>query len=155
MYRDCALQMQFPRLQESVLYAGHFHLHHTDIEWTTILPEKSLSGCRKTWLFKTGAGFYWKCDSAAYLSKDIQCYMGNSLWRMPRSSFLQVPNSLTLSERWRASCRWRNKPMRLYLINPSNPLVSIVNVKESRWRRTSGVILGEFVFFNRVKGNSA
>ncbi|MBU4566622.1 MAG: cobalamin-dependent protein [Proteobacteria bacterium] len=25
--------------------------------------------------------------------------------------------------------------MRLYLINPSNPLVSIVNVKESRWNR--------------------
>ena len=25
--------------------------------------------------------------------------------------------------------------MRLYLINPRNPLVSIVNVKESRWNR--------------------
>jgi hypothetical protein len=25
--------------------------------------------------------------------------------------------------------------MRLYLINPSNPLVSIVKVKESRWNR--------------------
>ena len=25
--------------------------------------------------------------------------------------------------------------MRLYLINPSNPLVSIVNVNESRWNR--------------------
>jgi hypothetical protein len=25
--------------------------------------------------------------------------------------------------------------MRLYLINPSNPLVGIVNVKESRWNR--------------------
>ena len=25
--------------------------------------------------------------------------------------------------------------MRLHLINPSNPLVSIVNVKESRWNR--------------------
>ena len=25
--------------------------------------------------------------------------------------------------------------MRLYLINPSNPLVSIVNVKDSRWNR--------------------
>jgi hypothetical protein len=25
--------------------------------------------------------------------------------------------------------------MRLYLINPSNPLVTIVNVKESRWNR--------------------
>src|SRR5512136_3456190 len=25
--------------------------------------------------------------------------------------------------------------MRLYLINPSNPLVSIVNVRESRWNR--------------------
>ena len=25
--------------------------------------------------------------------------------------------------------------MRLYLINPSNPLVSIVHVKESRWNR--------------------
>jgi hypothetical protein len=25
--------------------------------------------------------------------------------------------------------------MRLYLINPSNPLVNIVNVKESRWNR--------------------
>jgi len=28
-----------------------------------------------------------------------------------------------------------SKSMRLYLINPSNPLVSIVNVKESRWNR--------------------
>jgi radical SAM superfamily enzyme YgiQ (UPF0313 family) len=27
------------------------------------------------------------------------------------------------------------RAMRLYLINPSNPLVSIVNVKESRWNR--------------------
>ena len=25
--------------------------------------------------------------------------------------------------------------MRLYLINPSNPLVSVVHVKESRWNR--------------------
>ena len=25
--------------------------------------------------------------------------------------------------------------LRLYLINPSNPLVSIVNVNESRWNR--------------------
>jgi len=25
--------------------------------------------------------------------------------------------------------------MRLYLINPSNPLVSVVNVKDSRWNR--------------------
>ena len=25
--------------------------------------------------------------------------------------------------------------MRLYLINPSNPLVSIVNIRESRWNR--------------------
>jgi hypothetical protein len=25
--------------------------------------------------------------------------------------------------------------MRLYLINPSNPLVSMVKVKESRWNR--------------------
>ena len=25
--------------------------------------------------------------------------------------------------------------MRLYLINPSNPLVSIVNIKKSRWNR--------------------
>jgi hypothetical protein len=29
----------------------------------------------------------------------------------------------------------RNAPMRLYLVNPSNPLVSIVKVKESRWNR--------------------
>ena len=28
--------------------------------------------------------------------------------------------------------------MRLYLINPSNPLVSIVRVKESRWNRYRG-----------------
>jgi hypothetical protein len=27
------------------------------------------------------------------------------------------------------------RAMRLYLINPSNPLVSIVKVKESRWNR--------------------
>ena len=27
------------------------------------------------------------------------------------------------------------RTMRLYLINPSNPLVSIVNVNESRWNR--------------------
>ncbi|MBN1763891.1 MAG: B12-binding domain-containing radical SAM protein [Sedimentisphaerales bacterium] len=29
----------------------------------------------------------------------------------------------------------KTTPMRLYLINPSNPFVSIVNVKESRWNR--------------------
>lgn len=29
----------------------------------------------------------------------------------------------------------KNSAMRLYLINPSNPLVSIVNVKKSRWNR--------------------
>jgi len=40
-----------------------------------------------------------------------------------------------LLEMWRVLCRRQNKPMRLYLINPSNPLVSIVNVKESRWNR--------------------
>ena len=30
---------------------------------------------------------------------------------------------------------WAIHAMRLYLINPSNPLVSIVKVKESRWNR--------------------
>ena len=29
----------------------------------------------------------------------------------------------------------RKHAMRLYLINPSNPLVSIVKIKESRWNR--------------------
>ncbi len=36
---------------------------------------------------------------------------------------------------WRCKSHKRMDSMRLYLINPSNPLVSIVRVKDSRWNR--------------------
>ena len=44
--------------------------------------------------------------------------------------------------------------MRLYLINPSNPLVTIVKVKESRWNRKPRIsLVGNLSYRNNLRLN--